>query len=117
MSDESASIPQAVGLARGAEGADVEKLHEYLRRFGYLALPDAGEMTGVRTAAPAAEPEPGRFDEATVKALRTFQRFHGLPPTGVLDEATIAQIGMPRCGFPDVGDAAGVSSFAAQGNR
>jgi hypothetical protein len=44
----------------------------------------------------------GTFDEATVLALRRYQEFHGLPATGRLDEATVAQMSKPRCGVPDI---------------
>jgi peptidoglycan hydrolase-like protein with peptidoglycan-binding domain len=73
--DSSSLIPQAVGLAAGAEGADVETLQDYLRRFGYLAQNGDGIVDP-----PAGDPEPARFDASTVNALRAYQRFHGLPP-------------------------------------
>ena len=109
--------PSEVGLARGSEGAGVEELQQYLSRFGYLRLEDAGEFNAVRGASPVPEAATRQFDEVTVEALRSYQRFYGLPTTGKLDEATATQMSKPRCGFPDVSDAAGVSSFTAQGNR
>jgi len=38
------------------------------------------------------------------QALKRFQTFNHLPATGVLDEATLAQMKLPRCGFPDLGE-------------
>ncbi|EDO29931.1 predicted protein, partial [Nematostella vectensis] len=37
-------------------------------------------------------------------AIKNFQRFAGLEVTGELDDATIAQMKMPRCGDADVDD-------------
>ena len=110
-------FPSEVGLARDDEGPGVEDLQRYLSRFGYIKPEDPGEYAGVLGATPLPDVTLGTFDESTAMALRRYQRFHNLPPTGELDEATVAQMSIPRCGFPDVDDAAGVSSFVAQGNR
>jgi hypothetical protein len=112
-----ALFPNAVGLAPGAEGTDVEALQNYLSRFGYLPREDAGAFALLRDAVPGPTVETGKFTKATADALKSYQRFHKLPETGVLDEATVAQMSLPRCGFPDVVDAAGLSTFSAQGNR
>ena len=117
MPSERIMIPQKLGLAPGAKGADVTDLQTYLGRFGYLHIEDAGAFTAMRDAAPSPKAAAGKFDGATTEALNRYQTFHHLPVTGVLDEATVAQMGQPRCGFPDVADSAGVSSFTAQGNR
>jgi peptidoglycan hydrolase-like protein with peptidoglycan-binding domain len=39
-------------------------------------------------------PRDGQMGEKTQVALRQFQRAHGLPPTGVLDDATRAALGL-----------------------
>jgi len=44
-------------------------------------------------------------------AIRKFQQFTGLPVTGKLDEATIAQTKKPRCGMPDVDEEGRVKRF------
>jgi peptidoglycan hydrolase-like protein with peptidoglycan-binding domain len=110
-------FPSEVGLARGDEGSGVAELQRYLSRFGYIKPDDAGAYAGLLGSVPLPEVAPGTFDEGTAEALRRYQRFHNLPPTGELDEATVAQMSIPRCGVPDVHDVAGVSSFVAQGNR
>lgn len=97
----------AVGLARGAwEG--VEPLQDYLARYGYLAPRETTDKHAL-TLAPVAEP--GKFDESTESALRTFQQMAGLPITGVLDAVTHAKMQEPRCGNPDV------ASFVATGGK
>ena len=40
-------------------------------------------------------------------AIKTFQKFFGLPPTGDLDEETLNQMQKPRCGVPDVDNITG----------
>jgi peptidoglycan hydrolase-like protein with peptidoglycan-binding domain len=109
--------PTEVGLRVGTEGPGVEELQRYLRRFGYLPVKDAGVFESIRVISPGTDAAPGKFDDVTVEAVRAYQNFHGLPPTGELDDATAAQMAIPRCGFPDVWDVDGVAAFAAQGNR
>jgi predicted Zn-dependent protease len=93
-------------------------LQEFLRRFGYLDAPLAGDpFAAVRAVAQAPAASPGNFDDATVAAVCDYQRFHGLPITGKLDQATVAEMSKPRCGFPDVPRARSSSEFVAQGNR
>jgi len=38
-------------------------------------------------------PKTGRLDEATVRAVRGWQRLHGLPSTGVVDASTAGTLG------------------------
>jgi hypothetical protein len=107
----------AIGLARGASGQVIEELQAYLRQFGYLRIaPEQVPYVPISKAI-APEAQTGVFDEATAQALASFQRFNGLPVTGVLDEATLAKINAPRCGFPDLPNVQGVSSYAVHGNR
>jgi predicted Zn-dependent protease len=111
--------PTGVGLARGATGDKVVNLQRYLQQFGYLnqALPADHPYARTRDLAAAAS-EDGSFDQATEEALRNYQQFQGLRVTGKLDRATIQQMKLPRCGFPDtpVGIVAG-AKFVVQGNR
>ena len=102
-------VPQSAGLAAGARGGDVERLQRYLAQFGYLESPT---LDGYGTRAQGAvEAREGTFDAGTEDALRTFQQFVGLPPTGVLDDATLEQMARPRCGFPDT------AAFTLQGSK
>src|SRR5215218_3064769 len=115
--DRTIRFPAEVGLAKGADGSAVEEMQRYLNRFGYLKVDDLGAFTNVRDAGPIPEANLGTFDEKTVQALRSYQEFFHLPQTGELDDATVAQMSIPRCGFPDVVEAAGVSAEVVQGNR
>jgi hypothetical protein len=129
MSDGDATakdyVPTESGAALGAEGEQVARLQAYLERFGYLrpTAEEAGGFAPMMTGSRAPRATPQVFDEATYAALRRFQAFTGLPVTGVLDEATVAQMSRPRCGFPDVpvggipANGSPVASFVAQGSR
>jgi peptidoglycan hydrolase-like protein with peptidoglycan-binding domain len=112
------TFPDAVGLALGTSDQDVKKLQKFLQHFGYLRL--SSENLGfvkVREASNSPEATTGQFDHATKTALENFQTFHGLPKTGVLDEPTIVQMSLPRCGFPDIPSLQGIEEFVAQGNK
>ena len=110
------SFPKEAGLARGARGREVGALQEFLARFGYLRMEDPGEYAPLRQLRQEPEATPERFDEATEDALLAYQRFHGLPGSRELDDATVAQMSQPRCGFPDV-SRDGVAPFVAQGSK
>jgi hypothetical protein len=111
-------FPASVGLCEGSTGPEVEVLQAFLHRFGYIHIDSMS--TPFAAAREAANPPHGNlktFDGATTTALRNFQQFNGLPMTGVLDQATVAHMGQPRCGFPDIPSDQGISNFVAQGNR
>lgn len=113
------------GLALGSKGADVSKMQEYLKKFGYLEADQPATAAfakqrdiGLESAAK------GTFDDATERALKNFQAYYGLSVTGQLDDDTRHLAIMPRCGNPDnpnkhfkMAAAPGVAEFVAQGNR
>ena len=113
------------GLALGSKGADVSKMQEYLKKFGYLEADDPATAAfakqrdiGVESAAI------GTFDDATERALKKFQAYYGLSVTGQLDSDTLHLATMRRCGNPDnpnrlfqMTAAPGLTEFVAQGNR
>src|SRR6185295_12502724 len=60
----------------------------------------------------------GTFDELTQTALKSYQAFHGLTPTGKLDIGTEAEMNRPRCGFPDLpGGGQRIGNFVIGGTK
>lgn len=104
-------VPRAPGATRGSDGVDVRRLQNYLRTFGYLHSDDADTFGVGRSNIAAGAATAGKFDSATEQALQDFQRRYALEATGSVDEATLALMGQPRCGFPDTAE------FVAQGNK
>lgn len=41
-------------------------------------------------------------DSTWTNAVKEYQSFHGLNETGNLDNATLSEMSLPRCGMPDV---------------
>ncbi|KAL5017146.1 hypothetical protein ScPMuIL_006735 [Solemya velum] len=82
----------------------------FLKRYGYLE--EVPHLYGTRQ----------KFHDETTRsqAIRHFQRFNGLPVTGLLDRVTVRKMKKPRCGVPDieygVGDKASPASFTAPGS-
>src|SRR5918995_4969833 len=73
----STSAANVVGLKKGAYGENVRALQEALNRVGI------GVKYGVD----------GYFGSATQASVKAFQRYKGLPITGVVDGATAAALG------------------------
>jgi hypothetical protein len=114
MADVEEIRPTAKGAKLGSSGVNVERLQNYLSRFGYL---DSGVQAEFGMRPDGAEPMPeqhGQFDDATERALSEFQRRAGLEVTGEVDTATLDQLQMDRCGVPDVGE---FGEFVLQGNK
>ncbi len=118
MQSKSFKIPNAVNLSHGASGQAVRYLQEFLAYFGYLYCPGSATHSpfSVQALFSPQMARPGTFDDVTVTALQTYQAFQNLPVTGRLDEATVAQMSLPRCGFPDM-PLGSVSEFVARGNK
>jgi peptidoglycan DL-endopeptidase CwlO len=72
--------PNVVGLSKGTSGAGVLALQNALNRVGI------GVKYGVD----------GYFGSATQASVKAFQRYKGLPVTGVVDAATAAALGLAK---------------------
>jgi len=64
------------------------ELKQYLKRFGYYPS-DVNLMTS-------------DFDDLLESALKTYQNYFHLNVTGILDDSTIKQMMIPRCGMHDI---------------
>ncbi|XP_078662472.1 stromelysin-3-like [Branchiostoma floridae x Branchiostoma belcheri] len=82
----------AATMARPSRRMDPTK---YLTKFGYLnkdKMSKASDMT------------PTEMDNMVRDAVMLFQEMAHLPMTGSLDEMTMQQMTMPRCGVADLGE-------------
>lgn len=75
-----ATVPFDTQLSQGNSGIDVKTLQYYLSIIAYFNQ--------------ALQPVPldGNFDSGTTDAVERFQRFYGLPVTGIVDNATWNEI-------------------------
>ncbi|WP_202873964.1 matrixin family metalloprotease [Kribbella speibonae] len=124
MTFDITELVAGLNLEPGTKGKPVRALQEYLSQFGYLAAPANDPYAGIRAGMRAQKPKAGTLDNTTVAALRRFQQYFGLTVTGVLDEATVSLMSLPRCGFPDrpaqrsrAEASVTIASFVAQGNK
>ena len=62
----------------GSKGAEVTKIQQRLKNWGYFD----GPITG-------------NYGTLTTEAVKKFQKTHGLPVTGNADAATLEKIGLP----------------------
>ena len=85
------AAPNVVGLKKGAYGDAVKALQEALVRVG------VGVKYGVDSY----------FGSATQASVKAFQRYKGLPVTGVVDQATAAALGLAAAPAAPAAAAAG----------
>ena len=84
------SLKQLEGSKNGDKREGIQKVMQYLQRYGYLKNYVSPEYSDNED-----------FDDLLESSLKTFQNFHHLPPTGILDDPTAALMSRPRCGYPD----------------
>ncbi|KAG4914502.1 hypothetical protein JHK87_052059 [Glycine soja] len=76
-------------INKGQRVRGVGELKSYLKKFGYLTTNDNSSNNN-------------HFDKNVEFALKEYQVFHHLRPTGRVDAETIKRMGLPRCGVPDI---------------
>ncbi|KAK1432824.1 hypothetical protein QVD17_09725 [Tagetes erecta] len=80
------------GSHKGTNVQGIHYLKLYLARFGYLNYPhDSNDVNF----------ENNEFDQELESALKSYQEFYHLNASGTLDNPTVSQMIMPRCGYPD----------------
>lgn len=67
----------------------LSKVKNYLHKLGYISHVSPSNLDD-------------NFDDNLVSAIQTYQKFYNLNTTGKLDQNTVRQLMMPRCGFPDM---------------
>ena len=108
-----AYVPQTGNLKKGSKGVNVQRLHNYLTKFGYFRDQINEEFSGpaLKTNLPLSPSKNDQFDQKTEWALEKFQELNGLAVTGELDKPTLDLMKKPRCGCTDTAE------FVAQGNK
>jgi len=77
------------GCHRGDNFDGLANLKSYFERFGYIPHAPPSNFSD-------------EFDDALESAIKTYQKNFNLNVTGVLDNATLQQIVLPRCGVADI---------------
>ncbi|KAI3920576.1 hypothetical protein MKX01_039201 [Papaver californicum] len=77
------------GCQRGEERNGLAKLKQYFLRFGYIQEIPISNFTD-------------NFDDSFEIALKNYQKNFNLNQTGILDDQTLQQIQLPRCGVADI---------------
>lgn len=85
-------IQHLKGCHKGQNTSGLHHLKQYLEKFGYLNYDS-------RNNKHAGDDE---FDDVLESAIKSYQQHFHLKVTGTLDAATVKQMIMPRCGFPDI---------------
>lgn len=95
MTPKRTSIAPTAKLKAGDSGPEVNKLYEYLKRFGYFPNERLAKQPFWRPAMPFAPKDPSRFDDRMAEAVRLFQRAQSLPIDGTLNQATLDLMAKP----------------------
>lgn len=97
MNDDEMSLDS---LRHQGDMANAE-INDYLVKFGYMEPSPTGLIS----------------KEVRIEAIKSFQRFANLNPTGLLDLKTIKMMKKPRCGLLDPVSNANFANFDAKGSR
>ncbi|XP_027347142.1 metalloendoproteinase 5-MMP-like [Abrus precatorius] len=77
------------GCHRGKNYDGLASLKSYFQHFGYIPHAPPSNFSD-------------EFDDALESAIKTYQKNFNLNVTGVLDDDTLRQIVLPRCGVADI---------------
>ncbi|KAL2252441.1 metalloendoproteinase 2-MMP-like [Sesamum indicum] len=83
-------IKHLEGCHKGNKTKDIHHLKHYLHQFGYLDYPNQIHANN------------NDFDDLLESALKEYQRYYNINPTGAVDAETIAKMVIPRCGNRDI---------------
>ncbi|KAI3700804.1 hypothetical protein L2E82_45442 [Cichorium intybus] len=92
LSGNGGSLKAMQGCRKGDKVNGIRDLKLYLAHFGYLNYKKNPSATDL---------EENHFDEELEVAVKSYQVYYHLNATGILDEPTVSQIAMPRCGCLD----------------
>ena len=84
------------GCKKGDNVKGISKLKNFFRRYGYLN--HQINVTGHLIDHDADD----TFDDRFESAVKTYQQYFHLNPTGSLNAETLSQLATPRCGNPDI---------------
>ncbi|WP_261556777.1 matrilysin family metalloendoprotease [Frankia tisae] len=104
-------------LLLGSTGTDVQRLYNYLQRFGYFPNEGLAEYRTWQPAVAAAIADEQSFDETLEQAVRLFQKQSGLVSDGVVGPKTLGLMGRRRCGVPDLVPGEGPQPFVVSGSH
>ncbi|XP_057458284.1 metalloendoproteinase 2-MMP-like [Lotus japonicus] len=90
------------GCHRGENYDGLSNLKSYFKRFGYIPHAPPSNFSD-------------DFDDALEAAIKTYQKNFNLNITGDLDDKTLRQIMLPRCGVADIIN--GTTTMNAAGNQ
>jgi hypothetical protein len=79
-----------------------KKLWNYLEESDYADLPEKFIGLASSSEKSKAKTSKRKAREKSVAALKRFQSFAALPATGRINKATLEQVDLPHCSFPDV---------------
>lgn len=85
-----------IGTHRGVQAQGLSELRKYLAKLGYI-----DNDSFVRFSSSEYKNEQDFFDDTLELAIKRYQNFYHIKPTGILDQETIALLLSPRCGVPD----------------
>ncbi|PON59788.1 Peptidoglycan binding-like [Parasponia andersonii] len=95
-------IQSFVGSQKGQNVPGLYQLTQYLQRFMYMNYQLEDEKAQYDHNDLLNDNNINEFDEDLESAIKSYQRNYNLKVTGTLDQATVKQMMIPRCGLPEI---------------